>query len=82
MPVSGPLPAAMAASGDCTTNGLSFSAITGVTWKAFMVEVATRGRINKTAEVDVVVKAQPAAASSVNSVIGVTGIWVEDATAS
>lgn len=78
MPQSGPLPAAMAAGGDCVTSGLSFTAITNVTWKAFMIEIRTRGKVNLNAIVDVVVKARPGATVGVYPVVGVTGIWLDD----
>jgi hypothetical protein len=79
MPVSAPLPAAMDASGECATSGFDFSSVSGITWKAFMIQIRTKGKVNQTARVDAVVKAtQAAGTDAIYSVIGVTGIWVDD----
>jgi hypothetical protein len=77
MPVSAPLPGAMATSGDCdTTGGFEFANVTGTTWKAFLLRVRTKGKVNQKAVVDVVVRAaQNASRGASNQVLGVTGSW-------
>lgn len=77
MPVSAPLPGAMATSGDCDgVGGFEFSSVTGTTWKAFLLRVRTKGKVNQKAVVDVVVRAaQNATKGTSNQVIGVTGSW-------
>lgn len=79
MPVSQPLPAAMATADTCSTSGFDFASVTSTTWKAFMIRIRTKGKVNQTARVDAVVKAtQGATTDTSHSVIGVTGIWVDD----
>ena len=79
MPVSAPLPAAMTTSGDCSTSGFTFNDVTNTTWKAFLIEVRTRGKVNSKAVVDAVVTATAGATTGTSyPVIGVTGIWVDD----
>lgn len=78
MPVSAPLPAVMGTSGDCVVSGFNFGDVANTTWKAFMIQVRTRGKVSQAATVDVVVKATQAAATGPWPVIGVTGIWNDD----
>jgi len=77
MPVSGPLPGAMSTSGDCDgVGGFEFSSVTGTKWKAFLLRVRTKGKVNQKAVVDVVVKAAQNATRGIsNQVVGVTGSW-------
>jgi hypothetical protein len=80
MPVSGPLPAAMATAGTCdATGGFEFANVSGTKWKAFLLQVRTKGKVNQKAIVDVVVRAAQDATRGVNyQVVGVTGSWEDD----
>jgi hypothetical protein len=80
MPVSGPLPAAMATAGTCdTTGGFEFANVSGTKWKAFLLRVRTKGKVNQKAVVDVVVRAAQNADRGVSyQVLGVTGVWSDD----
>lgn len=79
MPVSAPLPAAMATADTCSTGGFDFASVSGITWKAFMIQIRTKGKVNQTARVDAVVKATQAAGTETTyNVVGVTGIWLDD----
>jgi hypothetical protein len=78
MPVSPSLPAVMGASNDCVVSGFNFGDVSATTWKAFMVEVRTKGKVKQAATVDVVVKATQSATDGSEPVIGVTGIWNDD----
>lgn len=81
MPVSPDLPAAMQTADTCSTSGFAFSDVTNTTWKAFMIRVRTKGAVNQTSRVDVVVRAaQDAGTGASYQVLGVTGIWVDDDT--
>jgi hypothetical protein len=65
----------------CSSNGLDFSTITGVTWKAYLtpVSIRDRGHVDKKAIVDVVVKAKATATTGTNSTIwGVPGRYQDD----
>jgi hypothetical protein len=78
MPVSPGLPAAMQSADTCGQSGFSFSDVTGQTWKAFLLRVRTKGKVNETARVDVTVKVpQGATPDTAYQVLGVTGIWVD-----
>jgi hypothetical protein len=50
--------------------------VTGTKWKAFMLRVRTKGKVNQKAVVDVVVRAAPNADRGISyQVLGVTGSW-------
>jgi hypothetical protein len=79
MPVSQPLPAAMTTADTCSTSGFDFASVSGITWKAFMIQIRTKGKVNQKAVVEAVVKATQGATTGTSySVIGVTGIWIDD----
>jgi hypothetical protein len=78
MPVSPGLPAAMDASNDCVVSGFNFGSVSGTTWKAFLLEVRTKGKVKQAATVDAVVQATQGATEGPWPVIGVTGKWVDD----
>jgi hypothetical protein len=79
MPVSAPLPAAMTTADTCSTSGFDFASVSGITWKAFMIQIRTKGKVNQKAVVEAVVKATQGATTGTSySVIGVTGIWIDD----
>lgn len=61
--------------------GLNFNTVTGVTWKAYLTPQKIRdfAQVEKKAIVQVVIKAKAGAAANTNySIIGVSGIWVDD----
>jgi hypothetical protein len=79
MPVSPDLPAAMQSADTCNATGFSFSDVTGMRWKAFLLRVRSKGKVNQTAQVDVTLKVPPSAdRGQLTQVLGVTGIWVDD----
>lgn len=79
MPVSGGLPAAMTTADTCEASGFDFATVTNTTWKAFILQVRTRGTVDQKANLEVVVKATPGATpGNAPTIIGVTGIWVDD----
>jgi len=78
MPVSPALPTAMQTADTCGQSGFSFSEVTGTKWKAFLLRVRTKGKVNQTARIDVTVKAPPGATGgAAYQVLGVTGVWVD-----
>jgi hypothetical protein len=78
MPKSPPLPAAMATSGDCGgPGGFQFADVSDTTWKAFLLRVRTKGKVNQKAIVDVVVRAAQDADPTTSQVVGVTGAWTD-----
>lgn len=82
MPVSPGLPAAMQAANTCAQSGFSFNDVTGTKWKAFLLRVRTKGKVNQTARIDVTVRAALGATGGTNyQVLGVTGIWIDDTSA-
>ncbi|HWC71329.1 MAG TPA: hypothetical protein VG993_09235 [Actinomycetota bacterium] len=79
MPVSPDLPTAMQTANTCNQPGFTFSNVTGITWKAFLLRVRSKGKVNQTARIDVTVKVpQGAERDVINQVLGVTGVWVDD----
>lgn len=76
---SSALPGAIATA-DCTSSGISFSEITGFTWKGYLTptEVSNRGAPGKTVIVEGGVKALAGAPNAMASVAGVTGQWIDD----
>ena len=78
MPVSAPLPAALGASGGCIVSGFNFGNVTDTTWKGFILQVRTKGKVKQTATVDVVIKAAQGATAGSEPVIGVTGSWADN----
>lgn len=79
MAANGGLAAAIGS--DCSSNGLNFANITGITWKGYItpVPIRDRGLVERKAIVDVNVKATINADSTVNyTVMGVNGVWDDD----
>ena len=65
----------------CSSNGLNFADVTGMDWKAFLtpVSIPDRGRVEKKALVQVVVKATAGAGTGTNyGVVGISGQWDDD----
>ena len=81
MAVSSGLAEAMAAADTCSANGLKFSSVTGMEWKAYMTRdpIDTTGQTDTEVMVDVAIKVGPTAAPDTSvSVFGVTGSWTDD----
>ena len=81
MPAAPTLAATLDAEGTCSSNGLVFDNITGVTWKGFVTpkKIADRGLVGQSATTDVVVKATASAGTDANyAVVGVSGVWLDD----
>ncbi len=79
MVVSAGLPAAMGT--QCSSNGLDFADITGVTWKAYLTPQKIRdfAAVDKKAVVQVNIKPKDTATAETNyQLIGVSGVWVDD----
>ncbi|GBC86624.1 hypothetical protein HRbin12_00621 [bacterium HR12] len=67
--------------GTCTSSGLDFADITGMTWKGFSTPtpVNDRGRVGRLAMVEVRLSAKTTASTDERStVVGVTGSWGDD----
>jgi hypothetical protein len=65
----------------CSSNGLSFNEVTGMTWKGYLtpVKVNDRGLVEQKAIVDVNIKAKDAASvGSAYQVMGIAGAWLDD----
>jgi hypothetical protein len=73
------LPAALTADA-CGASGLSFDQITGMTWKGFTTAtvVNDKGKVGRAAVVDVVLSAKTTGTTRRQTVIGVTGVWLDD----
>ncbi len=81
MPVAPGFAAALDASGSCSSHGLDFSSITGMTWKGFLTQhkVKDKGAVKQKAVTQVILKAKPTAARNTpHGLAGVTGVWVDD----
>jgi hypothetical protein len=75
---AGSLPAVLAADGGCGSNGIEFSEITDITWKAFLTptKVRSKGMPSTSLLVEAIVRAAPSATTGTNyAVFGVTGVW-------
>jgi len=76
---SSALPGAMAIA-DCTSGGISFSDLSGFTWKGYLTpnEVGNRGKPAKQVIVQGGVKALADSDDALANIAGVTGVWVDD----
>jgi hypothetical protein len=67
---------------DCSSSGLNFADITGVTWKAFATPTNKndRGAVNAKSVIDAVIRAKAAAvdAGENYTIMGVAGAWKDD----
>jgi hypothetical protein len=79
MPVSPDLPAAMQSADTCNATGFSFSDVTGMRWKGYLLRVRSKQKVNQTSQVDVTLKVpQNADRGQITQVLGVTGTWSDD----
>ena len=65
----------------CSSNGLSFNEITGMTWKGYLTpqKVNDRGLVEQKAVVDVNIKAKAGASTgTAYQVMGIAGAWIDD----
>ncbi len=73
--------AAMDLSGNCSSNGLAFSSITGMIWKGFLTQhkVKDKGAVKQKVLTQVVLKAKASAAhNTAHGIVGVTGVWADN----
>jgi hypothetical protein len=77
--VKGALAQALSDSDDCNSGGLDFSAVHPMfTWKGFATKTAVGGNVNKTATVDIRLKAAATVDDAfVAGVMAVTGSWTD-----
>jgi hypothetical protein len=65
---------------DCSSNGLNYNSITGITWKGYLTpqKINDRGLVEKKAVVDVNIKAKASASvGSSYTVMGIAGAWTD-----
>ncbi len=65
---------------DCSSNGLNYNTITGITWRGYLTpqKINDRGLVEKKAVVDVNIKAKDTASvGSSYTVMGIAGAWTD-----
>ena len=79
MPSNASLPGAIGS--DCSSNGIDYASITGMTWKGFItpLNVRDRGLVEQKALVQVGIKATASASpGNLYTIIGISGAWIDD----
>ena len=75
------LAASITTSGTCSSNGIDFNSITGMTWKGFVTQTKVKdmGAVRQRVITQVGLKAKAGAThDSAPAVVGVTGVWGDD----
>jgi hypothetical protein len=80
MPANGALLGAMGG-GDCASNGIDYTTITGIVWKAFITpqKINDGNKFEQKSVVDVTIHAAGGATTDTNhTIIGISGEWIDN----